>query len=573
MTGSGEKRKKLLWLGAFAILFIAQIGLLLFFGNKKGGFHEDEFYSYYSSNKTAGLFEPDREWLYSKDYEKEFMVLQGERFRYGLVAQMQSWDVHPPVYYFLLHTMCSLFPGVFSKWLGIAVNIIAFAINFWLLAWISLMLGAAVEDQGDGENKEKYRWTDKRLFLAWSVCAIWGFGAAVISSVMFIRMYQWLTVFIMLCAVIHLRVVMQQNSGKEKKIGISFYIPLMVTVYLGFLTQYYYIIFHVFMGIAFCIWLLAGKRGEDWAMNREEVKRRLLHCLKYGIACGVALGAAILSYPASLSHIFRGYRGTEAVSEFADTSNTWERLRFFYGLLNEYVFGNCLEWILLFMVLLFLTLNYRRKRGEKVNWTITFAPYLLLLFACLGYFFTISKTALLLGETSNRYQMPVYGLFILLLCTVCFVWGEKGAASLFKRRQVSWFLWPAIVTVMLLILDASMLQQGKVFFLYEEEAAMLSYAEENTDTTVLVLYHEGSAPNVWRLADELMKYDKIYLVSQGNQELLAEAEIRDAAMLVVYVADHPMMADSLEMVLQSAEQAGSYEEVAKKGLWSVYEFH
>ena len=30
---------------------------------------------------------------------------------YDMVKIMQSYDVHPPLYYMILHTVCSLFPG------------------------------------------------------------------------------------------------------------------------------------------------------------------------------------------------------------------------------------------------------------------------------------------------------------------------------------------------------------------------------------------------------------------------------------------------------------------------------
>ena len=126
-----EKRKRLLWGGAFLLLLLLQLLLLIYYGSRKSGFHEDEFYSYYSTNKTAGLFVNDREWIDRDSYRNEFVVLPGEQFRYGIVKQMQSWDVHPPLYYYILHTVCSLFPGVFSKWLGIAVNLTAFVPCFF----------------------------------------------------------------------------------------------------------------------------------------------------------------------------------------------------------------------------------------------------------------------------------------------------------------------------------------------------------------------------------------------------------------------------------------------------------
>ena len=122
-----------------ALLFL-QLILLSYYGNRKAGFHEDELYTYYSSNKTAGLFVNDRQWTQRDQLRNDFVVLKGEQFRYSVVKQMQSWDVHPPIYYYIFHTACSLFPGVFSKWLGIGVNMAAYLPCFFLLAWIAFQV-------------------------------------------------------------------------------------------------------------------------------------------------------------------------------------------------------------------------------------------------------------------------------------------------------------------------------------------------------------------------------------------------------------------------------------------------
>ncbi|MDE7049251.1 MAG: hypothetical protein K2P25_14960, partial [Lachnospiraceae bacterium] len=89
-------KRKRIFVEIMAVLLMAQLGVMLFYGNKKAGFHEDEFYTYYSTNKTAGLFVNDRQWLTREDVRNDFVVLHGERFRYDVVKQMQSWDVHPP---------------------------------------------------------------------------------------------------------------------------------------------------------------------------------------------------------------------------------------------------------------------------------------------------------------------------------------------------------------------------------------------------------------------------------------------------------------------------------------------
>lgn len=531
INSKAEKKKNTGIKAAFLILLLLQLAVLLYYGSRKAGFHEDEFYSYYSTNKTAGLFVNDRQWQERDSYRNDFVVLPGERFRYGVVAQMQSWDVHPPLYYFILHTVCSLFPGVFSKWLGIAVNVIAFIPCFFLLRYL---VYATMKQEKQAS------------FLAFAVCLFWGFGAAVISGVMFIRMYQWLTLFILLCACLHVRAMEKQDFG------IRFLLPLGITVYLGFLTQYYYIVFHIFMGAGFCFLLLKNKKIRE--------------LLAYAMTCAAGLGAAIVSYPASMAHIFRGYRGTEAVSEFSDAANTAGRLRFFIGLFDDYVMNGTLSIWLLAICLIWLAVWYRKKRraafgkteeGGKANNAVG-----LLLFTCLGYFFTISKTALLLGETSNRYQLPVYGIMIFLLLYFLLM-------PVIRLDRIS-VAAGMIVIAVLLAADASALFSGKVFFLYEEEKAVMEYVKENKEVPVVVFYNEASADNVWRLSDELMEFPRIYLASQGNEEPITDESITESDSLLVYVADYDNDEGCLENLLRSNEKLSGYEKIAEKGLWTLY---
>ena len=125
----------------FGVILILSLAVNIFYGIQKSGFHEDEYYTYYSSNRSLGLYQPDREWQDRQTILDEFAVKEGEGFNYSLVWRVQSWDVHPPVYYFIFHTACSLFPGVFTKWTGIAVNLIAFVISFiflWLIMGLIL---------------------------------------------------------------------------------------------------------------------------------------------------------------------------------------------------------------------------------------------------------------------------------------------------------------------------------------------------------------------------------------------------------------------------------------------------
>lgn len=545
-----KNKENRIWICVFLLLFLAQFALLLYFGGQKAGFHEDELYSYYSSNKTAGFFISDRTWITGEGVRNELTVLPGEQFRYSVVKLMQSWDVHPPLYYYFLHTACSLFPGVFSKWLGIGVNLIGFAGSYLLLALLSYRMA--------GGERRGYA-------IALLTCLAWGISPAVISGVLFIRMYQWLTFWILLCALLHVIAL------QKERLSLSFYVPLMLAVFCGFLTQYYYMIFHFFLGAGFCFLLL--------------VKKRWRELLCYMISCGAAFAAAVLYYPASLSHIFRGYRGTEAVSEFTDAGNTLERLQFFISLFDEYALGDMLVIVLLVLCLLWVTVSFLKKQkglqvrmeqGEMAG---------LLLFSCAGYFFTVSKTALLLGNTSTRYMLPIYGLVILLLLIflahpmqVLFgrqrPWNvelpkasERSSPQSAKKRAAFF----AISAALILLVQGISLKSGHVIFLYPEEAQVQAFVQENKDLPVVIFYNEASSDNVWRLSDELIFYDRVYLASEGNTEALTEEVFLTSDRILAYVADYENGTQCLNKLVASNDQLSGYTKVAEKGLWTLYE--
>lgn len=545
---SGRKNRWI-FLTVMGIVLLLQMALLLYYGGEKAGFHEDELYTYYSSNKTAGLFVNDRQWMEGDVLRNDFVVLPGEGFRYSVVKQMQSWDVHPPLYYYIFHTACSLLPGVFSKWPGIGVNLIAF-----VFCYVLLTCGAYMAAGGGGRGR----------LLAFLTCLFWGAGSAVISGVMFIRMYQWLTLFVLLCLDLHLWALRRNDYGVRR-----FLLPLGATVFLGFLTQYYYIIFHFFLGAGFCLFLLKNKR--------------IKALLSYGAACALGLMGAILYYPASLSHIFRGYRGTEAVSEFGDMSNTWERLRFFGGLFDDFVMNKTLSWWLLALCLLAVTAGYlgktvksRREQafpGGREN----MAGVACIALACGGYFFTVSKTALVLGETSNRYQLPIYGPVIFLLLYGAWTLAERtgaylpGELSVQKKRRGTGAVLAPVLTVILLLTDGMALKNGRVFFLYKEEKEIMEFVESHSRENVVVFYNEASPDHIWRLSDELMVYPRVFLAQEGNPEPVTDETIRESESLLVYAADHERREDCLEGLLSVNERLTQCRVVAEKGMWTLYE--
>ncbi|MCM1047276.1 MAG: hypothetical protein NC433_02490 [Clostridiales bacterium] len=556
---TGQKGRWL-WTAAFIFVLAMQLLMLIYYGGKKEGFHEDEYYSFYSTNRTAGLYEPDREWVDRESVRNEFVVLPEEKFNYGMVVEVQSWDVHPPLFYFLLHTVCSFFPGVFSKWLGIGVNIAAFILNFGLLAWLAYMV--------TGQNK--------RLTLL--LVSAYGFNPIIISGVMFIRMYEWLTVFVLSCACIHVRAVVKKDFGVKK-----FLLPLAAINFLGFLTQYYYLIFLFFTAAGFCIWKLLScveRKENGRVLDWGRLKVSVADCVKYGFACAISLALAVICYPASLSHIFRGYRGIGALSEFTDAANTGVRLGFFIDLMNEYLFdGYMLLWlavIALMGIAVFVMSRGGKERVKAKTDSAERTAFFMLLFAAGGYFFTVSKTALLLYETSNRYQLSIYGIVLLLLITALYMlWSVlidnyQGQNPLHKKQLSR--LGGVILLFMLFMGDIDELVGGKTIFLYSEDKEVMAYAKENVHTPVMILYNDESPYNVWWRSQELMEYDRVYFVSEGNEEQLTDEVICGSDKLIVYAADYDRQEEWLFRILACNPNLSEYRLVSKKSLWSVYEF-
>ena len=538
----------------FLMIWAVQMAVAFYFCVQKQGFHEDEYYTYYSTARTNGFYVEDGQWMDRDTYRNEFVVLPGQEFQYGLVKQVQSWDVHPPLYYWVFHTAASLVPGVFSKWIGLSINLALWGVNIVLLAYLA------------------YRMSGRNEWMALLVTAFYGLSPAAMSGVVFIRMYEMLTTFVLLCAILHVRAAEHMLAGKWEKLPVlRCLVPMAAVTYLGFLTQYYYFIYLFYLAAAFGVWML-------W---RE---RKIRNCLRYGVSQTVAFLLAYLTYPSCLGQMFRGQRGAQATENFFDLSNTLERFGFFYELLDEYVFGKMLPAFLLLLVLLAVT-AYRQGSLRKIRYSPLYA---ILSFAVLGYFLTVSKTALLLGDTSNRYQLPVYGMIVLLLFQAVWKMGNvclkmpalrenadrkeaPGKVRAGGSRKIAGVMAAAVIC---LLLDVAGLMAGRVVFLYPEDKEQLEFARarERERTPVVYLYEPGAEWCIWDVADELFVYSEVYFASADSVEQLADERIENAESLVVYMADGADVEAQVNRILSGSRRISNGQPVFQEKYCSVYFF-
>lgn len=530
-TGRLRMRQGMRLYVVMGLILLLQLTVILYFCGKKTGFHYDEYYSYYSSNVTRGLVPTDREWKSGGEIRDEFTVLEGERFRFADVVRMQTYDVHPPFYYLLLHAVCSLMPGVFSKWSGLILNLVVFEASWFVLARLTFEMMRGMRDEKTGR------------IAAAAVCLLYGFNPAVLSGVMLVRMYMLLALLVLLITWLHVRAVMRGRRGWK------FYVPVALTIYLGFLTHYYFAVYLFFLAAATELHLFAGKT------EQKKWKPKWKDCFAYGGVVVGAMAAAAVSYPACLGHIFRGYRGKEAMGEFFNPGNTLGRLRFFAGLLNEYVFSSALPFVLLMLLLLAVTVKMLQRRSKTKAQRGRYAALWIVAAAVAGYFGVVTKTALLTAEEANRYQLPVYGLILMLLFVAAVLLSGRIAALCGGIKREMLFTW-AVAGIMFALPFAgeiSGLFRGRVLFLYEEDGENIAFARENHATGTVYFYHGNLAWMVWDDSLELMQYDRIYFVNMADLSPLADEAFEGADRLLVYAA----RGDDQEEALAAAEAAFS----------------
>ena len=539
------------------LLLMLQVIAAFCFCGQKTGYHYDEYYSYYSSNVTFGLGPWDQDWKTGEDIFNEFAVLPGEQFQFAKVVEMQSYDVHPPVYYLFLHVICSLIPGVFTKWAGLALNLLFFAASWFLIAWLAWHIGG------------------KRIETVFAASLLYGFNPAVISGIMLVRMYTMLGFWILLITCLHVYAL------EKRKRCWKFYLLLMLMIIAGFLTHYYFAVYLFFLAAAMECYLLFEK-GEG-----KKLAARLKDCFAYGFAAVGAMLISVALYLASASHIFRGYRGTEAMGAFFDLSNTAGRISFFAGLLNEYAFGSMLPIFILIVLLLGLTYGtVMRYRGQRIsrmevsNFLESQRVRLITATAAVGYFAVVTKTALLTAEEANRYQIPVYGLLLLLSAALFVVLAEKvGGLLLKKENKNGRKVWKILTAGMILLLGAGQiigLCAGKVLFLYQDDAEVISWAQENADTTVIYLFSENQKWMTWDDSLELMQYEDLYFVSLSDEasltrECFADERIAQAERLLVYCMRHDNSQTALDILLESCENLNHCEKIRELLYCDLYE--
>lgn len=500
---------------------------------KKQGFHVDEYYSYYSSNRTEGLYITDKTWMDSDVITKELSVVNGEGFNFGLVKEVQSWDVHPPVYYYILHLVCSLTPGKFTMWQGLAINLICMFIALILVRYLAGLV-----------------MSDMKIVPVLVTC-IWGLSAGVMTGVVFIRMYMLLTVWIAAVTILHI----DARISKSR----VFYPLLSLITFIGFMTHYYFFIWLFFLAAFY---------------NLRDLyeTRKCAGILRYALTMVITFVICYVFYPAFPAQMFKGQRGAQATGNFFDLTNTLDRLGFFFEKENRIGFSGLLVVLILISAISFICALWIRKKNGKDNSNgIVSSDIVILLLSSICYFAVVSKTALMLGDSSIRYQMPVIDMLYISLIAVSiyslvFVLKNTGKEALCGKALY-------VTCVFLVIIAANNLRAyplGNISFLYPEEKANLEILKEYSDCEVVYAYDPGQTWCVWDAANELITRDEIYFVDGSAPDVSEDQKICKSDRILLYV-DIAMDKDkAINNIIDNTDKISTYTELFSADYYTVY---
>ena len=304
-----KKKESLITVFVLAFIIIAQLIYTTSVFNSKQTFHTDELWSYGLSNSYYRPFlflEPQisitnqdgqrydnaGKWLDGEFFSDYLTVQEEQRFRYDAVWFNQSKDMHPPLYYSVLHTICSFFPEQFSWYFAFSISIVCLCVT-----QIFLFLLA-------------YEITRKRT-VSLMVCALYACSIAALFTFTFIRQYSMLTMW---CTVIMWLFAKIFSSDFNLK---KYLVPLVVLLLLAAFTQQMILIFIGGITLFSCIYLL--------------IKKRIRTMLVFGLSMTAAVVLYITVWPYALG----------AVSVYTDNHiySYWVEVRIYINRILQNTFG------------------------------------------------------------------------------------------------------------------------------------------------------------------------------------------------------------------------------------------
>lgn len=467
-----------LWL---AVIIVVQTVIYVLAGMGKAYIHMDEAYSLALAQYDKVEIQENEDFYnhwHTKEYFQDYLAVQeDERGDFRPVYENQKNDVHPPLYYLLLRmamevaaTRMNLIEanvgeagvkveasgGEFSKWPGIILNILFAAVNTVLLFKIIMLL---IGGNGEGEGKNERR----KMGWGLGLTLVAALTNAAIGSVVYIRMYELLTLFVLLTAWLNLMVVQ-----KKGRVSGWIWLAIGMTALAGVLTQYYYLFFLVPMWVCMTVWFSKRKEWRRWGI--------------YTGALGMAGVISLIIWPYSIQHMFFGYRGQGVMASLLDVPGWLGRIWQYILVLDYDEFHRMLALFVVAIIAGLIVFWWKkRKEDTEARQEEGRTERKILFWSVLSYFLIVAAVSPFI---ELRYIMPICSLaMVMVVMGVWLAWQKAGWSP--RMREIG------IGSMLAVMLVASPVQIGlgamRIELLYRDKEALMSELEENAEVPALYM--------------------------------------------------------------------------------------
>jgi len=478
--------------GALLLVLILVSAVCLLFSVRKSGMFIDEIYTYglsnshyapYVTNIGGGDSFVDTV-LTKQDLLSYLVVDPGEGFDFGSVVYNQAADVHPPLYYWLFNIASSFTPNVFSKWTGLVLDYLIYMACLLLLCRLVRALGGS------------------RLNAAASA-GLYGLSVMGLSTMLMIRMYVLLTAFTVLLALLVVKLMRERRFRYYPLIGL--------TIFLGLMTQYYFVFYAFFLCAAYVFWALWKKEYKSLGL--------------FALFAFLGVGCLLLAFPACLDQLFADklVSGGNAVDNLRDASQYGTRLRYYFADMRHGIKAAILVGLICAAAAL---LCGRKLRAAGREGRLRIAPWLVILLPTIPTFVLASLLSPVLDQ---RY---VYNLAPILVTAVSFLLYllEEGLGD-FRRAPV----WKAAAFLAILAFATHIAHYSPPQYLYPEYPEYNALAEAH-GSDPCVYMTDNYFPPVTQDLIQLLYFDDVFFTgdpdSPALDRYLAQA---DADACVVYI--------------------------------------
>lgn len=437
-------------------------------------------------------------WITAEQFKDYITTDSRDNFNYLSVYFNVKDDNHPPLHFMALHTVSSIFPGKISPWMGCSINLV-------LILGICVLLMKICRE---------FLFQDKELGIV--ACILYACSMAGIATLLLIRMYAMLTFFCMAALYLHMK---KRKTGQWKK---GNKLLILVTV-CGFLTQYYFVIFMLFLAGVTAVYL--------WRTEKKNL-------LYYGRSMGISALLGLCIFPFSVADVLYSERGVESVQNLGGGfSGLGERFVNFGEIILEQVLGGTVgAGIFLITVVAALVCfglvklgqdkelakvkKVEREKARRSRGTLVW-EYSMIGVPCIGYFLVVVKIA---PYYADRYLMPVFPLMALLMGVVL-----KKSLD-FMKKYLKAFGHKGVLITFAVLLVLPNLWTVKPAYWYQGYGLQEYMAGEHKDKACLCVY---DGVGYYQNLMEFTNYKKTLLVTEEELYSRSRDEVLETEQEIV----------------------------------------